>query len=70
MPGSVPCYLRSKSPGEAPSDGRLNRLHPDKQEVRIYEYVDAGVSMLAAMYRKRLKGYRAMGYVVREESAR
>lgn len=45
--------------------GRLNRDHPDKFEVRIYDYVDAAVPMLAAMYRKRLKGYRAMGYTVR-----
>ena len=47
--------------------GRLNRLHPDKLEVRIYDYVDAGVPMLAAMYRKRLKGYRAMGYAVQDK---
>jgi superfamily II DNA or RNA helicase len=47
--------------------GRLHRLHPDKQEVRIYDYVDADVPVLARMYTKRLKGYRAMGYVVRAE---
>jgi len=46
--------------------GRLNRLHQDKLEVRIYDYVDGDVPMLGAMYRKRLKGYRAMGYVVQD----
>ncbi len=47
--------------------GRLNRVHPDKREVRIYDYVDAGVPVLAAMYRKRLKGYQVMGYAVQDE---
>lgn len=44
--------------------GRVNRPQPDKLEVRIYDYVDADVPMLAAMYRKRVKGYRAMGYAI------
>ena len=42
--------------------GRLHRRHPFKSEVRIYDYVDADVPMLAKMYQRRLKGYRAMGY--------
>ena len=42
--------------------GRLHRLHPGKREVRIYDYVDAQVPMLARMFAKRLEGYRAMGY--------
>lgn len=45
--------------------GRLNRLHPNKHDVRIYDYVDVNVPMLGRMYEKRLKGYRAMGYDVR-----
>jgi superfamily II DNA or RNA helicase len=44
--------------------GRLHRHLPEKTEVRIYDYVDAGVPMLEAMFRKRLRGYRAMGYSV------
>lgn len=44
--------------------GRLNRLHPTKREVRIYDYLDADVPMLVRMYEKRRKGYRALGYVV------
>jgi hypothetical protein len=31
--------------------------------VRIYDYVDAGVPLLERMFQKRLRGYRAMGYV-------
>ena len=42
--------------------GRLHRLHPGKTEVRIYDYVDRDVPMLARMFRKRLRGYRAIGY--------
>jgi superfamily II DNA or RNA helicase len=44
--------------------GRLHRIHADKQEVRIYDYVDAGVPTLMRMFNKRLRGYRAMGYQV------
>jgi superfamily II DNA or RNA helicase len=42
--------------------GRLHRLHHDKRVVRVYDYIDAEVPMLARMYEKRLKGYRAIGY--------
>ena len=42
--------------------GRLHRLHPGKQEVRIVDYVDSKVPMLAKMFEKRRVGYRAMGY--------
>lgn len=47
--------------------GRLHRLHPDKREVRIYDYVDAEVPVLARMYQKRLRGYRTMGYLVQSD---
>jgi superfamily II DNA or RNA helicase len=42
--------------------GRLHRLHSAKKEVRIYDYADLNVLMLARMHQKRLKGYRAIGY--------
>jgi superfamily II DNA or RNA helicase len=42
--------------------GRLHRLHPGKREVRIYDYVDVHVPMLARMFEKRLRGYRSLGY--------
>ncbi len=42
--------------------GRLHRLHPGKHEVRIVDYVDSRIPMLARMFEKRRVGYRAMGY--------
>ena len=42
--------------------GRLHRNHASKSEVRIFDYVDHQVPMLARMFEKRLKGYRSMGY--------
>jgi len=42
--------------------GRLHRLHPGKTEVRIYDYVDRAVPVLFKMFKKRLRGYRAIGY--------
>lgn len=47
--------------------GRLHRLHEGKKVVRVYDYVDANVPMLARMYEKRLKGYRALGYELESE---
>jgi superfamily II DNA or RNA helicase len=46
--------------------GRLHRLHPDKAEVHIYDYVDHNVAMLARMFERRLRGYRAIGYSTEE----
>ncbi|MBL8175740.1 MAG: hypothetical protein JNK48_13785 [Bryobacterales bacterium] len=47
--------------------GRLHRLHEGKRTVRVYDYVDTHVRMLARMYEKRLRGYKALGYVVEGE---
>ena len=47
--------------------GRLHRLHLGKKIVRVYDYVDAHVPMLARMYDKRLRGYSAFGYAVEAE---
>jgi len=44
--------------------GRLHRIHHGKKVVRVFDYVDAQVPMLARMYEKRLKGYRAIGYEI------
>jgi superfamily II DNA or RNA helicase len=46
--------------------GRLHRPHPAKREVRIFDYVDRHVPMLDRMFRKRLAGYRSIGYDVAE----
>jgi superfamily II DNA or RNA helicase len=42
--------------------GRLQRLHPGKQEVRIYDYLDDSLIVFRKMFEKRMRGYRAMGY--------
>jgi superfamily II DNA or RNA helicase len=42
--------------------GRLHRSHINKTEVQIYDYIDLQVPMLKSMYKKRIHGYRAMGY--------
>jgi len=47
--------------------GRLHRLHPGKEEVQVYDYVDSFVPMLAKMYQKRMKGFKAMGYEQKAE---
>jgi superfamily II DNA or RNA helicase len=44
--------------------GRLHRLHDAKHVVRVYDYVDSFVLMLARMYARRLKGYSTIGYKV------
>jgi superfamily II DNA or RNA helicase len=49
--------------------GRLHRLHDNKKVVRIYDYVDLNVPMLTRMYGKRLKGYKAIGYSIRDVKA-
>ena len=48
--------------------GRLHRFHPGKTEVRIYDYVDRRVPVLARMYERRLTGYRTIGYERSDEA--
>ena len=50
--------------------GRLHRSHPDKTEVRVYDYVDRRVPMLARMYERRLAGYRSIGYELSDQTVR
>ncbi len=44
--------------------GRLHRLFDGKREVRIYDYADLEVPMLARMFDRRCRGYEAVGYTV------
>ncbi|MHB8809122.1 MAG: TOTE conflict system archaeo-eukaryotic primase domain-containing protein [Desulfobulbaceae bacterium] len=44
--------------------GRLHRLYKHKHEVRIYDYADLNVPMLARMFERRCRGYEAVGYTV------
>lgn len=46
--------------------GRLHRLHDGKREVLVYDYVDQQIPMLARMYAKRVRGYKTMGYTIKE----
>lgn len=49
--------------------GRLHRDYAGKQEVLIYDYIDARVPMLEKMYQRRLNGYAAIGYSIRGDRA-
>jgi hypothetical protein len=42
--------------------GRLHRLFEGKREVRVYDYADLNVPMLARMFDRRCRGYEAVGY--------
>lgn len=44
--------------------GRLHRLHDGKREVRVYDYADLDVPMLARMFDRRCRGYEALGYTI------
>jgi very-short-patch-repair endonuclease len=44
--------------------GRLHRLHEGKTEVRVYDYADLNVPMLARMFDRRCVGYESVGYTV------
>lgn len=44
--------------------GRLHRLHDGKCEVRVYDYADLDVPMLARMFDRRCRGYEAVGYTI------
>ena len=44
--------------------GRLHRLNDRKREVRIYDYADLNVPILARMFDRRCRGYQAVGYTI------
>ena len=45
--------------------GRLHRLYKGKRDVRIYDYADLEVPMLARMFKHRCEAYGNIGYTVR-----
>ncbi|MDD5261256.1 MAG: DEAD/DEAH box helicase family protein [Methylacidiphilales bacterium] len=47
--------------------GRLHRLHDEKKEVVVYDYVDGCVPMLASMFDKRVRGYESVGYKINQD---
>ena len=44
--------------------GRLHRIHPEKREVLVYDYLDDAVPALRRMAAKRIRGYENLGYTV------
>jgi hypothetical protein len=48
--------------------GRLHRLHANKREVIVYDYVDDCVPVFSAMYSKRVRGYEAVRYEIQDEN--
>jgi superfamily II DNA or RNA helicase len=44
--------------------GRLHRLYDGKREVRVYDYADLNVPMLARMFDRRCRGYETIGYAI------
>jgi superfamily II DNA or RNA helicase len=44
--------------------GRLHRLHFRKREVRVMDYADLNVPMLARMFDRRCRGYEAVSYTI------
>jgi superfamily II DNA or RNA helicase len=42
--------------------GRLHRIYKGKDDVIVYDYVDAHIPVLERMYYKRIKGYKSVGY--------
>jgi len=49
--------------------GRLHRDHATKTDVRIIDFVDTDHPALVRMWKKRQRGYKAMGYRLKECSA-
>lgn len=40
----------------------------DKEELRVYDYVDYAIPMFYKMYMKRLRTYKTLGYILEENS--
>ena len=47
--------------------GRLHRLYDRKTEVIIYDYADTQIPMTMRMFKRRLAGYRAIGYRIEDD---
>ena len=48
--------------------GRLNRYFESKQNVMIFDYIDAHIPVFDNMYVKRLKAYKRIGYKLYNEN--
>lgn len=48
--------------------GRIQRQFEGKDKVIVFDYLDSSLPMLERMYKKRSKGYEALGYTVTEKA--
>ena len=48
--------------------GRIQRQFEGKDKVIVFDYLDSSLPMLERMYKKRSKGYEALGYSVTEKA--
>jgi len=48
--------------------GRIQRQFEGKDKVIVFDYLDSSLPMLERMYKKRLKGYEALGYSITEKA--
>ena len=48
--------------------GRIQRQFEGKDKVIVFDYLDSSLPMLQRMYKKREKGYAAMGYSITEKA--
>jgi hypothetical protein len=62
---ALPLQQRARQRGKT-LFGRLHRAHPGKQDVLIYDYVDAELPVLRRMFAKLLRAYRSLGYELAE----
>ena len=46
--------------------GRIQRQYKEKEKVLVYDYVETGFPMLERMYKKRAKGYEALGFDIHD----
>jgi hypothetical protein len=64
---SGPQTARAGSPGFMnPRTGRLMRQSEGKTVVQVYDYADTRVPVLKRMFEKRMKTYRALGFLEKE----
>lgn len=49
--------------------GRLLRKLDEKEELRVYDYVDYAIPMMFKMYQKRLNAYKKLGYKIVDEQS-
>lgn len=49
--------------------GRLHRDYKGKTEVRVYDYIDIRIPLGDVMYKRRMRGYKSVGYIVKDTNA-